>query len=501
MSESKFGYNAFSQHGMFLWLIMALVLAVITYPNYVYLFIGIYVLLILGGIVLKRRTFLLINDKGIEVNYLLKGKRQASWNEIGGLINEVIVGSGKWKKEGWGILGRGDAATDSNGFVLFIPESYIAASNRDVNDALKRGFRQYVEHERLWASYELDREHTDPRERILWGVFAACIVINVYLFNWFYSSENEDVIRHTIIHGELYGSINHWVELLWIFAFASFSCYTPSCLIKTHLKEALIWSTGVMAVVLGIAYFYLPDRKLVYENYAEATNTVPIKLQTVVKENVRGKGKKDPGYMAFDLTYDGKDYQLKTAYVPGIEENMPLTVFVRKGARDLPIITSMAIIPSIWSVIYDKDNENAMDHETAKELNERQNKLRDLEQIEIPVETEATEAVAGEGNSIDMVEQLPEFPGGTEALAKWMNENLKYPAAAEEDSIQGRVLCQFTIECDGSISNVHVLLSVDPLLDQEAERVIKMMPKWKPGMQNGKPIRVKYVVPITFRLH
>lgn len=100
----------------------------------------------------------------------------------------------------------------------------------------------------------------------------------------------------------------------------------------------------------------------------------------------------------------------------------------------------------------------------------------------------------------DVVEQMPEFPGGQAALLKWISDNIKYPAIAEENGIQGRVVCTFVVERDGSVTDVLVARSIDPSLDKEAIRVLKKMPKWIPGKQNGSAVRVKYTVPVTFRL-
>ena len=100
-----------------------------------------------------------------------------------------------------------------------------------------------------------------------------------------------------------------------------------------------------------------------------------------------------------------------------------------------------------------------------------------------------------------LVEKMPEFPGGQAALFKFLSENVKYPKEAVKHGIQGRVICQFVVEADGSISNVEVVRSGGHhLLDQEAVRVISIMPKWNPGTQRGKPIRVKYTIPVNFRL-
>ena len=98
-------------------------------------------------------------------------------------------------------------------------------------------------------------------------------------------------------------------------------------------------------------------------------------------------------------------------------------------------------------------------------------------------------------------ESQPSFPGGFAALISFLQENTRYPEEAEKDSIQGRVVVSFVIEKDGSISNIKVVRGVHPLLDKEAVRVVGLMPKWKPGMNNDLPIRVKYNVPVTFKLN
>lgn len=99
-----------------------------------------------------------------------------------------------------------------------------------------------------------------------------------------------------------------------------------------------------------------------------------------------------------------------------------------------------------------------------------------------------------------VVGQQPNFPGGKEELFKYLAYNMIYPADAAKNKVEGRVLVTFVIEHDGSISNVNVVNSVYPSLDKEAIRVVSEMPKWIPGKANGKTIRVKYTIPITFRL-
>ena len=105
-----------------------------------------------------------------------------------------------------------------------------------------------------------------------------------------------------------------------------------------------------------------------------------------------------------------------------------------------------------------------------------------------------------ENKVFDVVEQMPSFPGGMGALMSWLSQNIKYPVIAAENGVQGRVIVQFVVEKDGSITDVKVAKSVDPSLDKEASRVVKAMPRWQPGKQNGSAVRVKYTVPVQFKL-
>ncbi len=115
--------------------------------------------------------------------------------------------------------------------------------------------------------------------------------------------------------------------------------------------------------------------------------------------------------------------------------------------------------------------------------------------------TAAPAVVEEEDNVVfQVVEKMPSFPGGDAALMKYLSDNVKYPVIAQENGVSGRVICQFVVNRDGSIVDIEVVRSVDASLDKEAVRVIKSMPKWSPGQQRGKPVRVKYTLPVNFRL-
>ncbi len=109
--------------------------------------------------------------------------------------------------------------------------------------------------------------------------------------------------------------------------------------------------------------------------------------------------------------------------------------------------------------------------------------------------------VPTQGDEIfNVVEHQPEYPGGMGELMKFIQRNIRYPKEAQDQGKQGRVIVVFVVEKDGSITDAEVLKPVDPLLDAEALRIVNMMPKWTPGKQRGKEVRVRFTIPVTFRL-
>lgn len=112
-----------------------------------------------------------------------------------------------------------------------------------------------------------------------------------------------------------------------------------------------------------------------------------------------------------------------------------------------------------------------------------------------------TKKTTEEGEIFQVVEEQPMFPGGMEEMMKFLQQNIKYPKEAQEQGKQGRVIVQFVVNKDGSISNDSIVRSVDPLLDAEALRVVRSMPNWTPGKQKGKPVRVRFTLPVTFHLN
>ena len=141
--------------------------------------------------------------------------------------------------------------------------------------------------------------------------------------------------------------------------------------------------------------------------------------------------------------------------------------------------------------------ENTETVETADFSTEDQSDKR----VEIQAPIAAPEEEPEEQKKIHViVEKMPEFKGGAEAMNNFLVRNIKYPLIAQENNIQGRVICQFVVNSDGRIVDVEVVRGVEASLDAEAVRVIKSMPPWTPGKQGGKNVRVKYTLPIRFKL-
>lgn len=120
--------------------------------------------------------------------------------------------------------------------------------------------------------------------------------------------------------------------------------------------------------------------------------------------------------------------------------------------------------------------------------------------VTVPVQTAESPQAGPDDEVYDVVENQPQFPGGSEAMMKFLRNTIKYPEAAAKAGIKGRVIAQFIIAKDGTVTDPKIMRSVSPELDEEALRVIRAMPKWTPGTQNGKAVAVRYTIPITFSM-
>jgi protein TonB len=195
-------------------------------------------------------------------------------------------------------------------------------------------------------------------------------------------------------------------------------------------------------------------------------------------------------YIAFEWTeQEVKIYDVGTAAIDQEEE---IEVIQTAEVLPPPPPPQVPEVIEVFNVVED-------DVETSEiEIDTEDNEDREVV-VQAPV---STGPVAEEDSDIPfvVVESMPSFPGGDAALFKYLGESIKYPVIAQESGIQGRVICQFTVNRDGSIVDIEVVRSVDKSLDAEAIRVISKMPRWTPGKQRGKTVRVKYTLPVNFRL-
>ena len=197
-------------------------------------------------------------------------------------------------------------------------------------------------------------------------------------------------------------------------------------------------------------------------------------------------------FVAFEWTQ--RDVKIDTsqavADVVFEEEIIPITETPEQATPPPPEAPKVAELLEIV-------DDQADIEESTTILNEDNTPKVEVKYVPVQVVEEEPE----EQTIFEVVEQMPEFPnGGMAGLMQYLSKNIKYPTIAQENGTQGRVIVQFVVNRDGSIVDAKVVRSVDPYLDKEALRVINTMPKWKPGMQRGKPVRVKFTVPVMFRL-
>lgn len=171
-------------------------------------------------------------------------------------------------------------------------------------------------------------------------------------------------------------------------------------------------------------------------------------------------------------------------------ELVPITLPEKKTVPPPPQAVKMT---DIIQIIED-DADIAEDEVISTEDQEEWVDITAIDHIEVDPEPE-------DDTPFMVVEDMPEFPGGTKALLEYLSKNIKYPSVCRENNIQGKVIISFIVDKDGSITNPEVIKSINPYLDKEALRVITNMPKWKPGSQRGKAVKVRFTVPVQFKLN
>ena len=197
-------------------------------------------------------------------------------------------------------------------------------------------------------------------------------------------------------------------------------------------------------------------------------------------------------FVAFEWTQYEKEFSGEIVDAGDIvleEEVIPITMPEKKTVPPPPQAVTQA---EVLNIVED----DAEIEETTIASTEDQAEFVEITD-DVPIVVEEPEQ---EEQIFQVVEERPQFPGGDAELMKYLQKNIKYPTLCQEQGIQGRVIVQFVVNTDGSIVDPQVIKTVNPHLDKEALRVISTMPKWSPGKQRGKAVRVRFTVPVTFRL-
>jgi protein TonB len=267
---------------------------------------------------------------------------------------------------------------------------------------------------------------------------------------------------------------NGWVDLVFEGKNQAYGAYQLRKNTGIRNLKALAVMFAAFLIIAGIVY-----AKVSIENYIASKNAAieaDVELQSLAeKKEIKEEKKDEPEVEKIEV----ERVKSSVAFtVPEIKKDEEVKEDQEMKSQDDLAETNTAI----GAFTVEGNDETA-------EVKHVEEKIAEPE----PVKEEETKV-------FDVVEQMPSFPGGPSALMQYLNSNIKYPVVAEENGVQGRVVCTFVVEKDGSITDVRVVKSVDPSLDKEAMRVVKGMPKWIPGKQNGQAVRVKFNVPVLFRL-
>ena len=265
-----------------------------------------------------------------------------------------------------------------------------------------------------------------------------------------------------------------WTDLVFEGRNQAYGAYQ----LRKETSKRNIWSTIFVALMAVLLYL-----GLTFENMVEANRTVE-NTQIVEVTNLRDKKKEAKVERKEEIKIEPE------RIVEKVKSSIKFTA---------PVIKKDNLVDEKDEIKLDeieKSNKaiGALTVEGTDEVGGEVLKIKD--EIAQPEPPKAVE----DNKIFEVVEQKPSFPGGDGALMSWLSQNIKYPSIAAEVGVQGRVIVQFVVEKDGSITDVKIAKSVDPSLDKEAARVIKSMPHWIAGRQNGSPVRVRFTVPVTFKL-
>ena len=271
----------------------------------------------------------------------------------------------------------------------------------------------------------------------------------------------QDSDGYIIRHEEAHASLGHYVDIAIAEVFVCILWFWPSAwILKKYLKEV---------------HEYEADRRVLATDGCDAKAYQMLMI------------KKAAGPKLYNAVSGFNYTSLKKR----------ITMMNKKDSGRWTLTKSLSLIPAVGvaiclaACIGNGESKGAKDNIEAKDTN-------NVDSIE--VETSVSLLGSTKGTTADKSLVLAEYPGGIEGLIKFMRSNIKYPQKALDNGVEGQVLVEFIIDRDGSVCDVKPKHSIDPLLDNEAVRAVKNMPKWKPGTKDGKNVRIKYILPISFRL-
>lgn len=269
---------------------------------------------------------------------------------------------------------------------------------------------------------------------------------------------------------------NNWVELVFEGKNKSYGAYN----LRKKTGKRNLWSI-IILVLMIFAIAGIVALKGAIDSYMSSRVTVDqdVELSSLAQKKEAKVERKEPVKVEME----------KQEVVEKVKSSVKFTAPVIKEDKDVNPADELK-----------SQDELAANKTAIGAFDVKGNDEAEGEVLKAKQEIAQPEPVEEETKVFDVVEQMPQFPGGPSALFEYLSKNIKYPAVAEENGVQGRVICTFVVERDGSITDVKVVKSVDPSLDKEAQRVIKAMPHWIPGKQNGSAVRVKYTVPVQFKL-
>ena len=274
-------------------------------------------------------------------------------------------------------------------------------------------------------------------------------------------------------------SSKEWRDLVFEGKNKEFGAYTLRADSTKRHTFAIVVVLGVLVVILTFLILWLTG---VFKMADEETN-VKVEQQTVETASEEEEQKPEEEFVEYEE--------------PEPEEQKEETT-ATQAVTEVSIVDEVDKAKEVKTIdMEDTRQVGAEDVQGTEDLNKA---VVIDEVVEAPKVEEKPKVQHEQIVDMAMVEQKPSFKGGDAALYKWLNSQIVYPAAASEEGVQGKVIVAFVVEKDGRVTNVQVVRKKHPALDAEALRVVKKMPNWTPGRNNGQPVRVKYNLPVTFKL-